>query len=196
MPPPPLREGGLRVVALGALVAFAPLLVAERWTALLAVMCVYACFASSITPLVDSLTLEYVAREGGSYARIRDQGQKLRNIIVVHRMHRSEMRTSHPPLETEAFGFGRQLFDMPRQGRLGEAEGARGGGEAPLANDGQVDALLQVSPSWKAVNYESVIAVSRYDKGQLVEIRLYPTDGRFDGPVSTLGIPRSSPRCA
>jgi poly-gamma-glutamate synthesis protein (capsule biosynthesis protein) len=63
----------------------------------------------------------------------------------------------------------------------------------PLANDGQVDALLQVSSSWKAVNYESVIAVSRYDKGQLTEIRLYPTDGRFDGPVSTLGIPRSSP---
>jgi len=63
----------------------------------------------------------------------------------------------------------------------------------PLANDGQVDALLQVSSSWKAVNYESVIAVSRYDKGQLTEIRLYPTDGRFDGPVSALGIPRSSP---
>ena len=62
----------------------------------------------------------------------------------------------------------------------------------PLANDGQIDAVMQVSPSWKAINYESVIAVSRYDKGQLAEIRLFPTDGRFDGPVSTLGIPRSS----
>ena len=62
----------------------------------------------------------------------------------------------------------------------------------PLANDGQIDAVMQVSPGWKAVNYESVVAISRYDKGQLAEIRLFPTDGRFDGPVSTLGIPRSS----
>ena len=50
-----------------------------------------------------------------------------------------------------------------------------------------------MSQNWRPVNYESVIAVSRYDKGQLVEMRLYPTDGRFDGPVSELGIPRSAP---
>ena len=63
----------------------------------------------------------------------------------------------------------------------------------PLTSDAQTDALLQVSQNWRPVNYESVVAVSRYDKGQLAEIRLYPTDGRFDGPVSDLGIPRSSP---
>jgi poly-gamma-glutamate capsule biosynthesis protein CapA/YwtB (metallophosphatase superfamily) len=63
----------------------------------------------------------------------------------------------------------------------------------PLANDNQIDAAMQVSASWKPINYESVIALSRFDKGQLVEVRLYPTDGRFDGPVSMLGIPRAAP---
>ena len=63
----------------------------------------------------------------------------------------------------------------------------------PLANDSQIDAAMQVSASWKPINYESVIALSRFDKGQLVEVRLYPTDGRFDGPVSMLGIPRAAP---
>jgi poly-gamma-glutamate synthesis protein (capsule biosynthesis protein) len=63
----------------------------------------------------------------------------------------------------------------------------------PLTNDTMTDAVLQVSQNWKAVNYESVVAVSRYDKGQIAEIRLYPTDGRFDGPIAQLGIPRASP---
>jgi hypothetical protein len=75
----------------------------------------------------------------------------------------------------------------PVAGRGRGADAARG------ANDNVIDAARQVSPSWRQVNYESVIAVSRYDKGQLAEVRLYPTEGRFEGPVSQLGIPRSAP---
>jgi poly-gamma-glutamate synthesis protein (capsule biosynthesis protein) len=46
---------------------------------------------------------------------------------------------------------------------------------------------------YKSVNLESVVAVSRYDKGQLREVRLYPIDGRADGVVAELGHPRLSP---
>ena len=38
-----------------------------------------------------------------------------------------------------------------------------------------------------------MLAESRYDKGKLVEIRLYPTSGAWDGPVSQLGLPRQAP---
>ena len=62
----------------------------------------------------------------------------------------------------------------------------------PTTGDDRSDPA-RVSTGYKPVNYESMIAVSRYDKGQLVEVRLYPTDGRFDGPASDLGIPRSAP---
>jgi len=62
----------------------------------------------------------------------------------------------------------------------------------PSAGDERSDPA-RVSSGYRAVNYESMIAVSRYDKGRLVEVRLYPTDGRFDGPASDLGIPRSAP---
>jgi poly-gamma-glutamate capsule biosynthesis protein CapA/YwtB (metallophosphatase superfamily) len=40
------------------------------------------------------------------------------------------------------------------------------------------------------VMYESVLAVSSYNDGQLAEVRLYPIDGRFDAPISRTGIPR------
>jgi poly-gamma-glutamate synthesis protein (capsule biosynthesis protein) len=43
------------------------------------------------------------------------------------------------------------------------------------------------------VNYESAIAVSRFDKGVLQEVRLYPIWGRHDGPLSRRGIPMSAP---
>jgi poly-gamma-glutamate synthesis protein (capsule biosynthesis protein) len=43
------------------------------------------------------------------------------------------------------------------------------------------------------IMYESVIALSRYDDGRLVEVQLHPIDSRFDGPLSRVGIPRLAP---
>jgi hypothetical protein len=63
----------------------------------------------------------------------------------------------------------------------------------PKAGADFIDAANQVSSSWRQINYESVIALSKYDRGQLTEVRLYPMEGRFEGPVSQLGIPRSAP---
>jgi len=40
---------------------------------------------------------------------------------------------------------------------------------------------------------ESVVAVSRYEDGQLAEVRLYPIELGRDGPDSRLGIPRIAP---
>ena len=63
----------------------------------------------------------------------------------------------------------------------------------PGPDEGILDAERQISPSWRQINYESVIALSKYDRGQLMEVRLYPMEGRFNGPVAQLGIPRSAP---
>ena len=49
---------------------------------------------------------------------------------------------------------------------------------------------VRVSPGLRAINFESVVAQSHYDKGKLVEVRLYPTSGAWDGPISQLGVPR------
>jgi len=43
------------------------------------------------------------------------------------------------------------------------------------------------------INYESAIAVSKFDKGQLQEVRLYPMWGRQDGPLSRRGLPMNAP---
>jgi poly-gamma-glutamate capsule biosynthesis protein CapA/YwtB (metallophosphatase superfamily) len=43
------------------------------------------------------------------------------------------------------------------------------------------------------INYESAVAVSIFDKGQLQEVRLYPMWGRQDGPLSRRGLPMSAP---
>jgi poly-gamma-glutamate synthesis protein (capsule biosynthesis protein) len=43
------------------------------------------------------------------------------------------------------------------------------------------------------INYESAIALSRFDKGQLQEVRLYPIWGRQDGPLSRRGLPMTAP---
>lgn len=43
------------------------------------------------------------------------------------------------------------------------------------------------------VNYESVIALSRFDGGELQEVRLYPIWARQDGPISQRGIPMIAP---
>ena len=43
------------------------------------------------------------------------------------------------------------------------------------------------------INYESVVALSRFDKGQLQEIRLHPIWARHDGPLSRRGLPMTAP---
>jgi poly-gamma-glutamate synthesis protein (capsule biosynthesis protein) len=44
-----------------------------------------------------------------------------------------------------------------------------------------------------AINYDSVLTLTRYDKARLQEVRLYPIVGGFDGPISKRGIPRMAP---
>jgi hypothetical protein len=39
------------------------------------------------------------------------------------------------------------------------------------------------------INYESVIALSRYDKGKLQEVPLYPIEQGWAGPISRRGTP-------
>jgi poly-gamma-glutamate synthesis protein (capsule biosynthesis protein) len=68
--------------------------------------------------------------------------------------------------------------------------GSWSGGTA--ANDDVTDVDRRYSSSWRQVNFESMLAVSRYDGGRLVEVRLHPTDGGFGGPMSNLGIPRTA----
>ncbi len=43
------------------------------------------------------------------------------------------------------------------------------------------------------INYESAVALSRFDKGQLQEVRVYPVWGRQDGPLSRRGLPMPAP---
>ncbi|MFL5346506.1 MAG: MFS transporter [Hyalangium sp.] len=61
----------LTLLAVGAALCFAPLLSLERFPALVVALAAYACFASSITPMIDSLALKHVAQKGGSYAHLR-----------------------------------------------------------------------------------------------------------------------------
>jgi poly-gamma-glutamate synthesis protein (capsule biosynthesis protein) len=55
---------------------------------------------------------------------------------------------------------------------------------------GDSDVAARVSAGSRPINFESMVAVSHYDKGKLVEVRLHPTSGAWDGPVSQLGMPR------
>jgi poly-gamma-glutamate synthesis protein (capsule biosynthesis protein) len=59
-------------------------------------------------------------------------------------------------------------------------------------NADNTDVERRYSSSWRQVNFESMLAVSRYDGGRLVEVRLHPTDGGFGGPMANLGIPRAA----
>jgi capsule synthesis protein PGA_cap len=61
----------------------------------------------------------------------------------------------------------------------------------PMTSDDMVD--VRAAGTWKQVNFESVVALSRYDKGTLVEVRLHPIEGGFNGPLANLGIPRAAP---
>jgi poly-gamma-glutamate synthesis protein (capsule biosynthesis protein) len=49
----------------------------------------------------------------------------------------------------------------------------------------------------RPINYESAIALSKYDKGKLQEVLIYPIWSRYDAPVSQRGIPEmASPEVA
>ncbi|MDC0708374.1 MFS transporter [Stigmatella sp. ncwal1] len=61
----------LTVLTVGATLCFAPLLRVDHFLTLLATLAAFAAFSSSITPMVDSLALNRVAQEGGSYAHLR-----------------------------------------------------------------------------------------------------------------------------
>ncbi|HYI00713.1 MFS transporter [Hyalangium sp.] len=61
----------LTLLAVGAALCFAPLLRVEHFPALLATLGAFACFASSITPMVDSLALNHVAQTGGTFSHLR-----------------------------------------------------------------------------------------------------------------------------
>ncbi|XXF75513.1 MFS transporter [Myxococcaceae bacterium GXIMD 01537] len=61
----------LTVLSVGALAGLAPMLWVEGFAALAACLAVLACFSGSFTPVVDSLALEHIQREGGSFARLR-----------------------------------------------------------------------------------------------------------------------------
>jgi poly-gamma-glutamate synthesis protein (capsule biosynthesis protein) len=40
------------------------------------------------------------------------------------------------------------------------------------------------------INYEGIIAVSRYERGQVAEVRLYPLDLGYAAPIADAGMPR------
>ncbi|MCP3101233.1 MFS transporter [Myxococcus sp. K15C18031901] len=61
----------LTALTLGAALAFSLVATSRTFPALVATMALYACFASSFTPLMDTLTLHHVARTGDSFARVR-----------------------------------------------------------------------------------------------------------------------------
>jgi PPP family 3-phenylpropionic acid transporter len=61
----------LSVIALGACLGFLPLVRARSFPLLIAACATYAFFASSVSILIDSLTLRRVDAVGGSFSRIR-----------------------------------------------------------------------------------------------------------------------------
>lgn len=61
----------LTLLVVGAALCFAPLLLVDRFLTLVATLAAFAAFSSSITPMVDSLALNRVAQEGGTFAHLR-----------------------------------------------------------------------------------------------------------------------------
>jgi poly-gamma-glutamate synthesis protein (capsule biosynthesis protein) len=65
----------------------------------------------------------------------------------------------------------------------------------PNRPDGDMTEAELAARNWgpligTAINYDSVLTQSKFDKGRLQEIRLYPIVGGYDGPVSKRGIPK------
>lgn len=64
----------LFIVSVGSLFGFGLLLVARSFEAVLACLFVFSTFAAATTTLIDSLAIEHVERNGGSFARVRTFG--------------------------------------------------------------------------------------------------------------------------
>ncbi len=64
----------LSALCFGACACFSFLLTTDRFAALFLATAAYASFNSSITPLIDSLTLQRIASSGGTFARVRLYG--------------------------------------------------------------------------------------------------------------------------
>ncbi|MBN1207551.1 MAG: MFS transporter [Myxococcaceae bacterium] len=64
-------SGVLTALVACAALCFAPLLRVDGFLALAVTLGAYACFASSIIPMLDSLALNHVAQKGGSFAYLR-----------------------------------------------------------------------------------------------------------------------------
>ncbi len=50
----------------------------------------------------------------GADLRFAHQRQQLRHVVVVHRVHRRQVRARHPSLQAEALGLVHQGLDVPR----------------------------------------------------------------------------------
>ncbi len=64
----------LLILCVGALLGYTVLLGASTFTTALLSMALYAVFGSSVTAIVDSLSLQHLARGGGNYGHIRRWG--------------------------------------------------------------------------------------------------------------------------
>jgi len=64
----------LTIATTGGVAGYFLLARAETFTQALVALCVYAAFASSLTSLIDTLTMHHVQRHGGTYASIRVWG--------------------------------------------------------------------------------------------------------------------------
>jgi capsule synthesis protein PGA_cap len=67
----------------------------------------------------------------------------------------------------------------------------------PSVTQTPAERSLKSGATAQQVNYESVIAVSKYDHGKLQEVRLYPIDGGYESTISRRGVPHlASPEVA
>ena len=77
-----------------------------------------------------------------------------------------------------------------------EAEDYRNRGLDPLTTEmteADIRDRRRPTATGTTVDYESMMASSRFEGGRLVEIRLYPIELRYGGPLSQWGIPRMAP---
>jgi len=92
------------------------------------------------------------------------------------------------------YGLGEFFCEM--QWAPVEAGSYRGRKLDPLTTDvtdAEIGDGRTPTPSGTRVDYESLLTVSKFDAGRLVEIQLHPIELRYDGPLSQWGIPRIAP---
>ena len=68
----------------------------------------------------------------------------------------------------------------------------------PTAPDGDMTDAELANRNWGVlvndpIMYDGLMTQTRYDKGRLQEVRLYPIVGGAEGPISRRGIPRIAP---